>query len=564
MGCVQNKKGIIVANIVNRTQKPPEKTSTEVSTHKRKQSDNIGSSFNKLKKPRIKSSTVINSRLHKSFLYTKPLFSIATLDQLIKDSQVKKPKPNNPNSNAQNINYLKENDKEKGKTEKGDETNIESYIASNDISYIESKENGIAKIPKEIKLNINTHQINQPNGAEQKKKETQSSFEYTSNDDSTPPKIYRKIEITPYRNVNTIKKFFIYQLKKIYLESKKNDNKNAIKKHDLCRPQLIFSTYSQLTSKEANVYKKFDNRNIQINDYLIYKNKIIGRGRESYVYLGEDMVTKVLYAIKIQSKKMTGEQNEVEILKRLHSKYIVAVYEIIETKNENYIIMELMPNNSLSVNLDNLDIFCVWKYFRNLISAVEYCHEIAKVVHRDISLTNCLIDESDVLKLSNFSSSVMLKEDGTIELNDEKTDKHIFLSPPEITLCTGERKVDGKAIDVWMMGSVLFSLVFGRSFIPVGSGMLTAEDYKIEEKIKCPEDLDLENLMGCLLEPNPEKRYTIDEIKKNKWITKDNEFPMPDVYEEALDYCYKITSEKMTQKKKEIKEQNEDMITNVM
>ena len=429
MGCVQNKKGIIVANIVNKLQKTPEKISTEISIHKRKQSDNIESSLNKMKKPRIKSSTVINSRLHKSFLYTKPLFSIETLDQIIKDRKSKKTKPNNPNTNEISLDYIKEKDKENGKTEKADETNNESYIKSNEISCIESKENGITKIPEEIKLNLNNNQINQANGAGQKKKETQSSFEYTSNDDSTPPKIYRKIEITPYRNINTIKKFFIYQLKKIYLESKKIDNKNSKNKKDLCRPQLIFSTYSQLTSKEANVYKKFDDKNIQINDYLIYKNKIIGRGRESYVYLGEDMVTKVFYAVKIQSKKVTGEQNEIEILKRLHSKYIVAVYEIIETKNENYIIMELMPNNSLSVNLDNLDIFCVWKYFRNLISAVEYCHEIAKVVHRDISLTNCLIDESDILKLSNFTSSVLLNEDGTIDLNDVTSDKYVCLSP---------------------------------------------------------------------------------------------------------------------------------------
>ena len=61
-------------------------------------------------------------------------------------------------------------------------------------------------------------------------------------------------------------------------------------------------------------------------------------------------------------------------------------------------------------------------------------------------------------------------------------------------------------------------------------------------------DKELENLMICLLEPDPLKRYTIDEIKKNKWVTKDNEFPMPDVYEEALDYCYKMTSEKMNMK----------------
>ena len=37
-------------------------------------------------------------------------------------------------------------------------------------------------------------------------------------------------------------------------------------------------------------------------------------------------------------------------------------------------------------------------------------------------------------------------------------------------------------------------------------------------------------------------------IKKSKWVTKDNEFPMPDVYEEALEYCYRITSKQIYEK----------------
>ena len=263
-----------------------------------------------------------------------------------------------------------------------------------------------------------------------------------------------------------------------------------------------------------------------------------------FILLLPDVNSEDLMA-KIQPKK--ANTCEIDILKRLHSKYIVTVYEIIETKNENYIIMEFMQNNSLSINLDNLDLFCVWKYFRNLISAVEYCHEIAKVIHRDITLSNCLIDENDILKLSNFSNSISLNEDGTVHLGDINSDSQIFFSPPEASLRLSDCDVDGKAIDIWMMGSVLYALVYRKSFIPISTKVLTEEDYSIE-RIKCPEDKELENLMICLLEPDPLKRYTIDEIKKNKWVTKDNEFPMPDVYEEALDYCYKMTSEKMNMK----------------
>ena len=501
MGCVQGRKIIIHSDLIKKAKDSQINNLTEAQMLKKKTLDS-----NQVK-PRVKSSTIINSRLHKSFLYSKPLFSIETIDRMIDSQKIKK-----------------------------DST----IVANEDDDLVLKIESG----DEEIKTKKNNNLC--VDSTSKQKKITQSSFEYTSNDDSsTPTKIIRKLEINPYRNINTIKKFFIYQLKKIYLQSKKSTISPKENFSSLNHPHVVFSNYSQLNAKEANVFIKFEDKNVQINDYFIFKNKIIGRGKGSYVYLCQDLSTKMFYAAKIQPKK--ANTCEIDILKRLHSKYIVTVYEIIETKNENYIIMEFMQNNSLSINLDNLDLFCVWKYFRNLISAVEYCHEIAKVIHRDITLSNCLIDENDILKLSNFSNSISLNEDGTVHLGDINSDSQIFFSPPEASLRLSDCDVDGKAIDIWMMGSVLYALVYRKSFIPISTKVLTEEDYSIE-RIKCPEDKELENLMICLLEPDPLKRYTIDEIKKNKWVTKDNEFPMPDVYEEALDYCYKMTSEKMNMK----------------
>ena len=78
---------------------------------------------------------------------------------------------------------------------------------------------------------------------------------------------------------------------------------------------------------------------MQINQYLIFKNKLLGRGEYSDVYLCENTITKNYYAIKIQTKK--DIEKEISILKRLHSKYIVAIYEIIQSENESYIIFDL-------------------------------------------------------------------------------------------------------------------------------------------------------------------------------------------------------------------------------
>lgn len=83
--------------------------------------------------------------------------------------------------------------------------------------------------------------------------------------------------------------------------------------------------------------------------------------------------------MKIINKKNSKKYNvfnpkeEINILKRLCCKYIVKTYEIFETPNEKYMIMEYIPKNSLLENLEFLDLDNIWKYFRNLISGIEYC-----------------------------------------------------------------------------------------------------------------------------------------------------------------------------------------------
>jgi hypothetical protein len=85
-------------------------------------------------------------------------------------------------------------------------------------------------------------------------KESGSSIDYTSNDESTPPQhnIIKKIEINPYHNLTTVEKFFIYKLKKYYVEKKKEQG------HDF---------------KEQNINENNNNNNKNNNNSNI-KNKI--------------------------------------------------------------------------------------------------------------------------------------------------------------------------------------------------------------------------------------------------------------------------------------------------
>ena len=236
-----------------------------------------------------------------------------------------------------------------------------------------------------------------------------------------------------------------------------------------------------------------------------------------------------------------------------------------------------MENNSLFNILDDLDIFCIWKYFRNLVSAIEHCHEIAKIVNLNINLKDCLISQDDILKLTNFSQAKILGDDGNIVINEKEFidnyNKEISY-PPEIDFyeCEGNNDniiLDGKSIDVWMLGNLLFTLIFGESFVDnniQNNFMINISDFNNNNYTKNneifnshitfktnnydlskidSEDKQLDKLIKGMLEYNPQHRYSIEDIKKDNWTTKDGEFPMPDIEEEALEYFYKITSEEV-------------------
>ena len=363
---------------------------------------------------------------------------------------------------------------------------------------------------------------------------------------------FRKFELNPYNDFIIEKKLFLYQLKIAFLQAKKLCLSRELQQTNSNQKEKptyydIFSNYSNIKSSNANTYERFDDENIRLNDYFIYKSKILGKGGYSAVYLCQDLNTDKEYAVKVTEKNTRANKfkkkydyvkEEVTILKRLHSKYIVQVYEIIETKKEIYIIMEYMKNNSLFSTIHDLNGFQIWRYFRNLICAVEHCHQIGKVVHRDINVNNLLISEDDTIKLSDFGISVIIDEDNDLLPCNSGPSTY---TPPE-KVYSSTPFYHGKPADMWLVGVTLYHMIYGKPLF-VKFGDLTEDDYK---NIQLPnvEDIDdrIKDLLMSLLNYEPMKRPTFQELQKNKWVTHNDEFPLPDIHEEALEHCYELSS----------------------
>lgn len=93
-------------------------------------------------------------------------------------------------------------------------------------------------------------------------------------------------------------------------------------------------------------------------------------------------------------------------------------------------------------------------YFRDLICALEYCHECANIIHRDIKPENILIDEHDRVKLADFGVSCIM-ENGVDEVSTT-AGSNFFFSPEA---CEG-KKYNGRTNDIWACGVTLYFMAY--------------------------------------------------------------------------------------------------------
>jgi len=96
------------------------------------------------------------------------------------------------------------------------------------------------------------------------------------------------------------------------------------------------------------------------------------------------------------------------------------------------------------------------RWFRQLISAVWYCHEVANIFHRDIKPDNILLDENDNIKLSDFGvSDINLKNCALFD----NAGSDAYFCPESVKKKTA---YNGQSADLWACAVTLYQLVFGK------------------------------------------------------------------------------------------------------
>ncbi|KAK3744584.1 hypothetical protein QZH41_016102, partial [Actinostola sp. cb2023] len=260
------------------------------------------------------------------------------------------------------------------------------------------------------------------------------------------------------------------------------------------------------------------NKAIRVGFYDI--EKTIGKGNFSVVKLAKHRITKSKVAIKIIDKTQLDETNlkkvyrEIQIMKLLQHPYIIKLYQVMETKSMLYLVTEYASNGEMFDYLAHhgrLSEKEAKKKFIQILNAVEYCHK-RHVVHRDLKAENLLLDQNMNIKIADFGFGNYYKPGNPLNT--------WCGSPPYAAPEVFEGKIyDGPQLDIWSLGVVLYVLVCGA--LPFdGATLQTLRDRVLEGKFRIPffMSTECEHLIRHMLVKDPYQRYTIDQIKKHKWL----------------------------------------------
>jgi len=275
--------------------------------------------------------------------------------------------------------------------------------------------------------------------------------------------------------------------------------------------------------------------------------KKLGTGSFSEVFHGVDVKEKREVAVKVvDTSKMTPQvrqnlQNEIEVMKAIRGvEGTVQLYDVVysETSPLVFLVMELAKENLMEYLLKRKRAFSedeARDLFVQLAKTLETLHQ-RNIVHRDIKLENIYIScemNQESWKAKKKSPKLLLKIGdfgfATFVIPGKKLDQYCgtpIYAAPEIVSGT---PYDGKKVDVWSLGVVLYAILCGRFPFTVNKPTETdAEFYrllfdKIQNKKlrfshKVALSAEVKDLLSRMLDKNPITRLTMKQVLTHPWV----------------------------------------------
>ena len=280
--------------------------------------------------------------------------------------------------------------------------------------------------------------------------------------------------------------------------------------------------------KAADLPEGFKRGDCFVNgDYA--KEKRLGSGSYSTVYMAKQKEDQKLYAVKVVKKAKLdkadkiGLQQEISILRSLDNPLVMKLYHVYDSINYYQLVTELVEGGELFQRIVEKESYSeleARKVVTNLLTAVAYLHA-NNVVHRDLKPENVLmVSKTDdaAIKLVDFGFA---KE----RLDGKELESSIgtpSFAAPEV-LCG--RPYNDK-VDVWSTGVIVYMVLCGYPpFYDKNQAHLYKKikqgRYAFHAKTWGHTSLSVRDLIHKMLTVDPDKRASSAELLRHPWFSED-------------------------------------------
>ncbi|CAG8590866.1 9810_t:CDS:2 [Acaulospora morrowiae] len=288
---------------------------------------------------------------------------------------------------------------------------------------------------------------------------------------------------------------------------------------------------------------KHSHSEVSLSEKYGKPQEIIGKGAFGVVRIAHKTEPKVpgekLFAVK-EFKRRSNEPPK-KYIKRLTSEFcissslhhinVIDTIDLLQDTQGNYCeVMEYCAGGdlySLIASHEKLEQEEADCFFGQLINGVKYLHD-SGVAHRDLKPENLLLTLSGCLKITDFGNGECFRMawETKAHMSRGVCGSEPYIAPEEFT----QDWFDPRLVDIWACGIIYMGMITGRHLWRVAK---ENEDNNFKVYIEARAHGEYlapfqkltngrRRVMTNIIEPNPKKRITTEQIIEDQWFSRIN------------------------------------------